>query len=221
MRHSNNSWKLRGAGVLASLALVMGPGTASATFFTTEASFSAANTGLALLDFEGIAAPGTFIPLGSLPIANGNITSPGNSIAISDSAFFFATPSAVLFDNRFGGTIAFTFGPNVNAVGFDVGVGFNGGNGFFDVFDGLTLLDSQIVAESNQNTMSGFVGWSGLGDITNVTFRTDGNAFPLIDNLRFGSAAQTIPEPTSLGLIGLTLVGMGFSRRQEIGRAHV
>ena len=216
MRHSNNSWKLRGAGVLASLALVMGPGTASATFFTTEASFSAANTGLALLDFEGIAPPGSFIPLGSFPFANGTITSPNNSIAISDSVLF-ATPSDVLFDNIFGGTIAFTFGPNVNAVGFDVGVGFSGGNGFFDVFDGLTLLDSQTVAESNQNTMSGFVGWSGLGDITSVTFRTASSAFPLIDNLRFGGAAQTIPEPTSLGLIGLTLVGMGFSRRQ--GRA--
>jgi hypothetical protein len=83
------------------------------------------------------------------------------------------------------------------------------------LFNGADLIETQSILVANQNSMAGFVGWSGLGDIARITFATDGGAFPLIDNLRYGGVLGEVPEPATLALFGAGLVGLDILARRR------
>jgi len=207
----HNSWKPAAVAVFAAL-LLGGAHQARADFFTSRAAFDAANPGLAtLLTFEGIAPAGGFVKPAPNFTAQGvtfsSLLSGTSSNAISDSAFFFNTPTDVFFIDRFDDSLIMDFAPGVGAAGFDLALGFNGGTGTVTVFNGATLLDTRVVTLADQTVFNNFVGFSNFGsDITRIVFASDParSDFPLIDNVAFGRSApqnQAIPEPGTVALL--------------------
>ena len=186
---------------------------ASATVFFDRASFDAANPGLPVLDFEGIAPEGGFIQPAPQPWAPDVLFSDpfGDTapIAIADSGFAFGTPTDVLFVNVFNLALLASFDPDITAVGFDVAIGFGGLGATVDVFDPSgALIESASFDTEGETVFTTFIGFSDLGDIGTVLVTPDSGGFVLIDNFAFG-----IPAPGGLALLGLA--GLGGARRRR------
>lgn len=200
---------LSGAKVLSIAALIFAATLSQAAVYVSKAGFLAANGGLTLQDFEGICGGGAC----AVPLFPG-FTPSGPNLVIADGASFGA-PSDWLADNTFNGNIDLLFNPSVNAVGFNLSAGFNGGNMFIDIFDGATLLDSVSVATTALSDFSSFFGIDGLGSISNLKIVVNnGGNFVNIDNLYFGSN-NSVPEPMSLALVAFGLLGAVVSTRRR------
>jgi MYXO-CTERM domain-containing protein len=188
---------------------------ASADVFFDRASFDAANPGLPVLDFEGIAPDGGFLQ--PAPDFSGfgvsfteSLSGTGDGIAISDSGFFFATPTDVLFVNIFDAQLIMTFDPGVAAAGFDVAIGFGGLGATVDVYDlEGGLLESESFDTQDLTIFTTFIGFSGLGDIGAIVVTPVSGGFVLIDNLAFGG----IPAPGAVALFALA--GLASRRRRS------
>ena len=186
---------------------------ASATVFFDRASFDAANPGLPVLDFEGIAPKGGFISPTPQPWAPSVLFSDPfgdtNEIAIADSGFAFNTPTDALFVNRGNLPLLATFDPDVTAVGFDVAIGFGGLGATVDVFDSSGDLIETVAFDTESETIfTTFIGFSDLGDIGTILITPAAGGFVLIDNFAYGT-----PAPGGLALLGLA--GLFGTRRRR------
>jgi hypothetical protein len=81
-----------------------------------------------------------------------------------------------------------------------------------------SYLGASLVETFNQNIAvipgSGFMGFSGsLFDSIKITPQTLGQPFA-IDSLQFKTPAAVVPVPATLALFGLSLIGLGWSRRR-------
>ncbi len=184
---------------------------ASADVFFDRASFDAANPGLPVLDFEGIAPPGGFIEPTPQPWAPSVFFSDpagsAASVAIADSGFAFGTPTDALFMDLFDVPLLATFDPKVIAVGFDIAIGFGGLSATVEVFSsGGGLLASETFGTASQTVFTTFIGFSALGDIGSVLITPAGGGFVLIDNFAYG-----IPMPGAMALLGVA----GFVGRRR------
>lgn len=209
-------------------ALLIQASSAHAAFFTSDAAFLGANPDLTTLDFEGIAASGSFAaytPAGfSSPEAAFVLSAtfvdsdvppdlPGNSP--SDYlciACIFGDPLTVIFDSP------------VDAFGFNLAIGRSGdlvGGGAINisVFDaGGSLLDSRALTVNGLSAFDSFAGFANLGsrisrvrvDLATADPSTD---FTAIDNLSFGTTV--VPVPAALYLFGTGLLALaGVARRR-------
>jgi hypothetical protein len=209
------------AGILASS--VIATSAANADVFTDWTSFDSSNAGLTTIDFEGLAAPGAFTgnsdnffsALG-VDLATPDPTS---TTVVSSSGGAFSFPTAALTSNAFAASIEIGFTGDVSAVGFNVAVmdfaTFQPGSVTIDVFNGSTLMATQIFSTAAFSSLSSFIGFSNLGaNITSILVTPVGSSFSqlAIDNLSFDSV-QVVPVPTA-ALAGLGLLGsMGAYRR--------
>jgi hypothetical protein len=122
-------------------------------------------------------------------------------------------------DNNPGGnytnTIRFDFASAVNAFAFNWGASdeawvlraFDAGNNLLESFD----LPSTFASNDGD-----YVGLATAG-IKYATLTTNGNDWVFIDNITTAPATGgTVPEPPTLALLGLSLLGFAASRRRKI-----
>ena len=216
--------------MLASLLTV--PAQAVPIIFTDRGTFDGAAPGLIVEDFENtLVAPGAvqvcgptisstsndacFAPGGIVPgISFGQVGS-GTPDMVVLGAGFLGNPSTVIGPNTFQDNldVMFMVAGGANAIGLDIlnVLGFSG-DLIIDVFGTGGLIASTTLTFTGGDTQF----WGILADeaITQVLFNDMGNGFgELIDNVAFGSVS--VPEPGTLALLGLGLIGMGLTRRRK------
>ena len=209
--------------IVTMLAAVSLSSAANADVFTDLASFDSSNPGLTTIDFEGIAAPGSFTgSTDNFFTALGvdlSTPDPTSNTVVGSSGGAFSFSSAALTSNAFATGIQIDFTDAVSSVGFNVAVMgfalFAPGSVEIEVFSGGSLLASESFMTSTFADFSSFIGFSGFGtDITSIQITPIGGAFTqlAIDNLSFGTV-QVVPLPTA-ALAGLGLLGsLGVYRR--------
>lgn len=102
-----------------------------------------------------------------------------------------------------------TYTQPVNAFGFDMAgyVGYDM-SGTVEVYD----LSNALLVTANVN--GGFFGWENAAGIGRVVVSAT-SGYIMIDNHGYGSANSAVPEPASLGLVGLALFGLAGSIRKR------
>lgn len=108
-----------------------------------------------------------------------------------------------------------------NAVGMYVGNDdFNlQFNAIITVFDGLTNLGSVQIAVNRNDFADQFIGLSSTMafDSVQITYqRPEAQGLGVyIDDFRLGEAANSVPEPESLALLGIGMLGLAAARRRK------
>ncbi len=179
---------------------------ASPNATSAAASFDAAAGSLSLIDFE------SGLPAG-VSMSSSNITSvSGCSAALCG---YNTTAGGSMFHLQYGGSTAgagsetFTFATAIDSFGAYF-TGWQIGTQTLTYTDGSTVTLNMPGASSSGGTL--FFGFIDAGaSISSITYEAV-NDVVAIDDLRYGVAS--VPEPSTLLLLGSGLVGLGFVRRR-------
>jgi hypothetical protein len=206
--------------VLVFLLVVVGAASAQAaiiTNFANRAAYDAAFPGSVVENWDGV-ANGTQIPNGgtlngitynsSAGVANVtnsffNTTDP-NSLGRTPQSFFDATDS-----------IVFTFANPISSFGIDINT-FATSAGAFTAMTNLGDVIGSVFDPFPGLTTGQFIGFASNLPFNSVTITGQGVATYTLDTMR----ATAAPEPSTLGLIGLGLLGLSAMRRRrrKLGR---
>jgi hypothetical protein len=224
--------------LIAIVAVLMVPAHAGLITFGTRAAFNAAAGALPMETFEsGTSAPNTFVPcpspesstsnngcfgLGALLPGiqyqtNGSDLPPGQEFALGDgTATLHGT--RLLFTNNPTGSFDI-FLTASNAIGLDVLL-FSGGSIDVNVFDpSNALIQTFTLATTNAGVFFGVISDSGLiGHINLATSVTPNSNYEGVDNVAFGLTAASVPEPSTLGMLGLGAAALALARRRVLSR---
>ncbi len=210
--------------VLAIAAGVASSAQAAVVFSTSQGAFLAANSGLTLETFESanVAAGTDTAVAGPISSATNNAAfAPGDLAAgfvltTTDAGVYVGrdvggNPGAVVSSNLFAENMNIGFGPAVTAIGIDLLQWFgNDGGWALEIYDTAdTLLGSFATAAGS------FVGITSDVAIGRL-FLNKPDSGAVIDNLRFGSKGASVPEPSTLLLVGLAGLALRTASR---GRA--
>jgi hypothetical protein len=200
-----NAAQLNGAGALNV------PGTA----VTYTVGVSGANTGVNALVFD--TAPGVNPIDPDLTAPFDDPSTPGNDMFDPGNVLVLGTVQSggsngtQVNDNAGGGTLTFVFSLPVSFLSIDV----------FDVGDsGATGVDISI--DLGGGSLANFMNvGSGLGDNEYTTFNFAGGptgsiaGFTLSGSGAVDNISVAVPEPATLGVLGIGLVGLGFAARRR------
>ena len=136
------------------------------------------------------------------------------------------TPSGLngLSSTLFPDILTITF---INPVG-SIGMFFGnddtccsrGFSAFLDVFDGAGLLGTVSVAANMNDAADQYLGLNSTTGITYAQVRygsgSDVGLFTYLDDVAFGAATTTVPEPGTVGLVAMGLLAVvGVAKRRK------
>lgn len=179
-----------------------------------------------VLDFEGIAAPGSNAPIGNFYAGQG-VTFSANALAINGyNGSNEPTPTSVMFFLE-GNAATLTY-----ASGFDTGFSFFYSSsttaGLITVYDGVSatgnvLATFSLAQQANtncpQNSTGYYCNWTPIGVAFNgiaksIDFAGSANYIGF-DDVTFGSVTPGVPEPETYALMLAGLGVLGFVTRRR------
>jgi hypothetical protein len=163
----------------------------------------------AVINFDGIAAPGSFTSYGTGPLTLSGVTFTGNgSMFVVDPGFYgssYANGGFLTSDYTVGGDVINVALPDTHQVSFDFG-GLLGSPVDFT----LSASDGQIFNISSTNSILGgslsHFSFTSAAGVTSLVFSMpDSPNYNAIDNFQFGA----VPEPVTwaLFIIGFGAIG--------------
>ena len=213
-------WKLIGISAVAAVSAVS---PASASIYTTEASFLAAiQPGSYLNDFNGYKGAYNFLG-GIQSFTDGS----GKSYDFTAPAggLYAVSPTQTGLDGAISTlnsgdplTATFTGSSAITAVGgFFFSTADNGD--FIASTVTVTLDNGTTVSIPQNNPTLDFLGFTSTVPILSITTTSgDPSAFPTVDHFYAASAVATVPEPASLviwSLLGSLAIGLGWYRQRK------
>ena len=191
----------------------------ASTYDDPASFFAAAGGGLTNEDFEDIGFLGSGQPFDPAhPGLASGVSFSGENLQYFDDTTYgipFGYPqiqTVQLFSNSFSSSIQLDFDPLLTALGFSVVSWPAGSIMRVEVLDGLG--DMHTFNPDATNTNPAYFGIVvSAGSIQRATLFTGATTVGL-DNLSFGQA-RAVPEPGTLALLALGLVGLGLSRRRK------
>jgi hypothetical protein len=187
---------------------------ASATLvtYTDQATFAAASTNLATVDYENLADEGSWITP-ALPYTNGGVTlssnasDPNNQVAfVLNKAWGFTSGVTCVFDGTHAiPTLSVPTG--TKALGVDLVYGdveTSGYSGFFTLSDGSTQPFALTLPASVGKNVNAFIGLtSSSTPITSVTINPES-----VGGTWIGAVSYQTPEPGTVVLLATGLIGL-------------
>lgn len=211
---------------VASLLLGVQAAQAGVVWFTDRSAWAAAAGAASFSeDFSGFASDTSFTT-SAVALNGGSIQQVGSdnfrnfidapTLSFSDNN---GTAHASAYTNFGAVTISLSFDALNGAFGFESWDAASGEGTQLDIFSGGSLLDSHALGGGN----GAFLGYvlTGGSTATSVSFasRTNlfsgGEGFGLDNLVGVNAATSEVPEPGSLALLGLGLVGLAASRKRK------
>lgn len=179
---------------------------ASATVWTSQSAFDAANPGLTKDTFNfssSLAVPSYTVVGGNVSGSNLTEVFPGEDGAQISN----------LTANQYGGLLNIAFTAPQNAVGFLLSGSYAGSSGPITVtaYDGATSVFQDTPTVGTFDAFS-FYGLSGLGPITSVVVSTTDPQFPAVGEIDLATAAG-VPEPSIWAILLVGFGGLGAAMR--------
>jgi hypothetical protein len=177
----------------------------SSSFDPLQVNGSGINLGFGF--FSSSPTDGNFVATNGFDGSSGTISISQDIAVTTASTILFDYRAAWDMSVRFGSTLNRSFDLNINSLGGANLASFN----ILSAVAGTTNLDTGNLLGSVD--LSSFIGQT-----VNMSFdwqileKFKGPGFFQLDNIRAGSS---VPEPTSLALLGLGLAGLVFSRKKK------
>lgn len=168
-------------------------------------------------DFEEFSSSGFSFP--SDPFLQGGISYSNTDNLIINNSTPYTSNGTNMLVNNFWNPVEGTFYEDFNLFGFDAGWSNTDDNG--TIISVVTNIDTYVFNVNFDIASSAdFYGFIADENEFFTSFNISSNvdvALNAIDNVTVGSLeATSIPEPSSIALLGLGLAGFGLSRRKKL-----
>lgn len=185
----------------------------ASTVYSSRGAWTSAVSGTSTVDFEGIAPDSSYAPQGTSPTIGGVTFQSSAGLAIVIGKDYAETDGTFCL----GTACLFTYNPgysNISIPGTADAFAFD----FRGYLETSTSIDIQfaggetfsITANNPDGAFFGVVLDSGVSSFSIVTQ----SEYLIIDDLSFGTRSN-VPEPGSVALLGLALVGLAQSTRRR------
>jgi hypothetical protein len=181
--------------------------------YTTQSAFSAASSALTTIDFSAFATSSYNYYGTQLSTQGVTFSNPAGSLFVFNSSFYGSsgngpTQGGNYLNNNSDRPITVTFSQGVTAFSLNVADLFSRAQ----TSGSIVLSNGESFAFGATSSQYTFLGFTSTTAITGYTI--DSGYYTVLDDVSFGKAVA-VPEPASLALVGLGLLGCAALRRKR------